>query len=214
MNHFNEDLAWSHDQAKLPLWEELYRYAWPDFDHMTYVADDGYRQRTGVDRIVTTSTGAVFMIDEKSRRKYYESRHKKYFKPGAPKFPDILFEFIDNDKRGTPGWAEKPMACDYLAYNILPICQCYLLPMRQTQQAWRKHKPGWLTEFGKLSAPNPGYNTINCPVPVPVVMRAICESMYFRHKWLDEYERHIQHDGDIASLHEGSPDRLDLLFDL
>lgn len=211
-HHFKECLEWSHLQAKLPLWEEVYRKAFPDFANMTYVAKDGQYQRSGVDRIVTTTGGQVLLIDEKSRREYFVSDHRKYFKSTATVFPDIALEFIDHDKRGTPGWAEKPMLCGYLAYNILPIHQVYLFPMVQLQAVWRRYKTKWLGEFGSRPSRNSGYNTLFCPVPVPVLMRAICEGMFFRHSWLDEYDQHIKRGADVPF--DALPSSIDLLFDL
>src|SRR5262245_57864563 len=181
---FYEDLEWSKAQAALPLWEETYKKAFPDFADMTYVNDDGPAQRGGIDRIVITRAGRVWRIDEKSRRDYWASNFRHYYKPGATVFPDIALEFIDNDKRGSQGWVEKPMLCDYLAYNILPLHQVYLLPMAQTQAVWKRYKWSWLDEFDRRSSQNRGYKTIFCPVPVPVLMRAVCESMFFVHSWL------------------------------
>lgn len=209
---FQEDLAWSKEQAKLPLWEETYRRAFPDFAGMSYVPDDGPAQRGGVDRIVTTRSGRVWLIDEKSRRDYWESKHKKYFKSGATVFPDIALEYLDHVGRGTKGWIEKPMSCDYLAYNILPIYQVYLLPMAQMQAAWKIWKLKWIEEFEWRDSLNDGYETRFCPVPVPVLMRAVCEAMFFRHTKLAEYEQHIKRAADVPF--DALPERLDTLFDL
>jgi hypothetical protein len=211
---FNEDLEWSHAQAKLPLWEETYKKAFPDFNQMTYVADDGWAQRGGIDRIVTTTGGRVWQIDEKSRRDYWPVSlpHRKYFKPHVTVFPDIALEFMDNDKRKTPGWIEKPMACDYLAYNILPLRQVYLLPMAQAQAVWRRYKLEWLEQFHWKESQNRGYKTLFCPVPVPVLMRAVCEAMFFKHSWLDEYEQHIKREAGVPA--DQLPSSLDTLFEL
>lgn len=194
-NNFKEDLAWSQAQAKLPLWEAVYRQAFPDFDCMTLVPKDGLAQRSGIDRIVHTTTANDWKIDEKCRRKYYATPARfrsKYYKSGLVVFPDVLLEFLDHEKRGSPGWVEKELACHYIAYNILPIGQCYLLPVVETQRAWRKNKADWLAEFGTRSAHNLRYDTISCPVPLPVLMHAISAAMFFRHEMLEEYKPYIQ----------------------
>jgi len=214
MNDFDEDLAWSHAQAKLPLWEETYRKAFPDFDSMTYVAKDGWAQRGGIDRRVHTTNGRTYDIDEKSRRDYWPAAlpHRKYFKPHVTVFPDIALEYVSNDKTKAPGWIEKPLACDFLAYNILPLRQVYLLPMAQTQAVWQRYKWNWLEEFHWRPAKNRGYNTLFCPVPVPVLMRAVCEAMFFKHTWLDEYDQHVKRGADVTD--DELPSSLDTLFEL
>lgn len=186
-NHFGSDLSWSHRQASRPYWEQVYRQAFHDFQGMNYVAQSDWAQPAGIDRQVFTKTGRVYTVDEKARRRYYEcsaENKRKYFAHKSTKYyPDILIEFLSDADRRAPGWAVKDLACDFFNYSIVPIGQAFLLPVSALQGAWRKCGELWIKEFGELAALN-SYNgrkwrTLNCPVPVPVLMRAMTEAMFF-----------------------------------
>lgn len=208
MGDFYDDLEWSRAQSKLPLWEEAYREFFPDFAGMTDVPGDGWAQRAGIDRRINTSNGRTHTSDEKSRRDYYASKHREYFTPNATIFPDIALEYehqFDNGTK-TPGWIEKPLAVDYLAYGILPLSRIYLLPMDRLQYAWYRYKDDWLREFKYRISPNNGYKTFFCPVPVPVVLYGICNGMIYKHSWKEEYSKYLKHtDSEI----DKSPARLE-----
>ena len=91
------------------------------------------------------------LIDEKIRWKPY---------------PDIAVEFMSNDRTGAPGWACKPLRADYIAYAIAPLGMCYLLPVIQLQQAWRRKGEIWKASCFIVRAPNRGYTTLSAAVPV------------------------------------------------
>jgi hypothetical protein len=169
--HFGNDLQFSWDQAGAPFWEEVYRTAFPDFGSMVDVRKDGWAQRGGIDRVITTLNGRTWTVDEKVRRQ---------------KWDDFLLEHIADEGKNTPGWIEKDLACDYIAYAFLPNRECYLLPVPALQRAWRNHKSEWLTEYRTKAAPNTykgrKWTTISCPVPIKVVMREIAVAMFFRWK--------------------------------
>jgi len=162
LNDFNEDLKFSHSAEDLPIWETIYSKAFPDNHGYTNMRNNGQTQQLGIDRTVILSSGKAIYIDEKVRRKDYG---------------DILIEYISNDKKGTKGWAEKPLFCDYIAYAILPTRMCYLLPVPQLQKAWIGNKKEWLSLFGTKSADNKYYNTLNCPVPVNTLFKAIGKAL-------------------------------------
>ena len=161
---FDKDLKFSQEQASQPWWSDVYRQAFPDMVAMTDVRWDTRLQFAGVDRLIITSAGRVWRIDEKVRREDYG---------------DILLEFVSNDKTGLPGWAVKDLECDFIAYAIRPTCRCFLLPIVPLQRAWRLHSAEWLKTYGKKHAKNKGYTTLNCPVPFIELMRKISEAMYF-----------------------------------
>lgn len=171
---FNADLQFSQDQATQPWWREVYGQAFPDMTGMHDVRNDCEAQIAGVDRIVVTSAGRIWKIDEKVRRKDYG---------------DILLEYISNDRKRSPGWVVKDLACDYIAYAIVPSRACYLLPVPALQRAWLKHGNEWLRKYGSKISANDFYNTLNCPVPVPVLMHKIAQAMFFR--WSDFNEAHL-----------------------
>jgi len=165
MNEFAKDLKYSHSQEENSMWATIYRNAFPDMIDFHSVRSDGQHQRAGIDRIVVLESSRCIKIDEKVRRKDYG---------------DILVEYVSCDHAGTPGWAEKALLCDYIAYAIEPSKICYMLPVVQLQQAWATNKEDWLNEYGRKSAPNPGYNTLNCPVPVNVLFRALGQQLRVR----------------------------------
>ncbi len=162
MNDFNADLAFSHSAEDLPIWKEIYDKAFPENNGFTNMRLNGQTQHLGIDRTVILSSGKAIYIDEKVRRKEYH---------------DILLEYVANDKTGSLGWAEKPLFCDYIAYAIIPLNICYLLPVPQLQACWKNNKRKWLGEYGTCSARNKNYSTLSCPVPVNVLYPAIGNSL-------------------------------------
>ena len=168
-NDFHRDLSWSKAQADDPMWEAVYRQAFPTFSGMAYVHDDGEDQRSGVDRIVSLAGGRRVLIDEKVRRKVY---------------PDILLEFwsvyVADKKKRKPGWIAKNLATDYIAYAFLPVRTAYLLPFLQLRRAWYVNRREWVAKFGTREAQNPGYVTVSCPVPTATLMAAIQDAMTVR----------------------------------
>ena len=66
----------------------------------------------------------------------------------------------------SPGWACKPLRADYIAYAIAPLGMCYLLPVIQLQQAWRRKGELWKASCFIVRAPNRGYTTLSAAVPV------------------------------------------------
>ncbi len=164
MDDFEGDLAWSHALSDLPLWEVVYRKAFDNFEAMVDHRKHGEHQHAGIDRSVILDNSKQILIDEKGRRKAY---------------PDIAVEYLSNVERGHAGWACKPLRADYIAYAIIPKGMCYLLPVPQLQQAFKKHKEQWIEEYFEINAPNPRpplpakYHTRSVAVPVPVLFKSI-----------------------------------------
>jgi len=151
VHDFNDSLKRSHEAENLPIWEEVYRKAFPQFVKMITYRADGFWQREGVDRGIMLSTTKQILIDEKIRSKDYG---------------DILLEYISSDRSGSKGWVCKPLRADYIAYLIAPSGICYLLPVIQLQNAWSKYGEKWIKKYKKIVAPNKGYNTISVGVPI------------------------------------------------
>lgn len=158
MNNFHEDLQFSHSAEDLEIWGTIYAKAFPGLQTFTNSRQDGELQRHGIDRTLILQSGKAIYIDEKVRRKDYG---------------DILLEYVSNDTKNTLGWCEKPLFCDYIAYAILPVKICYLLPVEPLQTAWGQNKIEWLERYGVKTAKNKGYNTLNCPLPVNVLFKSI-----------------------------------------
>lgn len=159
---FVTDLAWSKSQSDQPWWEAVYRQAFANFATMTYVNGDGWAQRGGIDRVITLTSGKTLYVDEKVRRKHYD---------------DIFLEYWSDHEGRRPGWVEKDLACDYIAYAFAETQTCYLLPFLQLRRAWRLNRNEWFELYGNRPVPNNGYTTIGIPVPVAEVLGAITDAL-------------------------------------
>ncbi|AYJ88017.1 hypothetical protein D3Y57_14295 [Sphingomonas paeninsulae] len=112
--------------------------------------------------MLTLSCGRTYTIDEKIR---------------AEDWPDILLEQWSDERRRIPGWIQKPLACDFIAYAYAPSGRCFLLPVPALQRAWRHHGRRWIETYGRRSAYNPGYVSVSVPVPTEALMQAIVQAM-------------------------------------
>ena len=92
-------------------------------------------------------------------------------------WPDILLEQWSDEERRIPGWVQKPLACDFIAYAYAPSGVCYLLPVPALQRAWRMHGRAWIERYGVRRALNFGYITASVPVPRGELMRAIADAL-------------------------------------
>lgn len=126
------------------------------------VRGDGYWQRSGVDRLIVLKSTKVIKIDEKVREKDYG---------------DILLERWSSVEQKQPGWVQKPLECDFIAYAVAPSRRCYLLPVQTLQRAWRSCGLKWIDKYGVRNAANRGYTTQNVPVPVDELMAALADAM-------------------------------------
>lgn len=165
VHNFEESNAKSIAQADAPWWLEIYRNAFPDLVSFACVRQDGWAQRGGIDRVLTLSSGKTLSIDEKVR---YKDRD------------DIALEYWSNKERKVPGWIAKDLACDFIAYAFVPSGRCYLLPFQTLRRAWRDNHKQWVSEYFKVVAQNPGYQTISVAVPIPVLMEALGDAMLVR----------------------------------
>lgn len=114
VHEFRSSLALSESFTDAPWWQALYRRAFPSMISAVSVRQDGWAQRGGIDRVITLASGRVYTVDEKVR---------------TNDWPDILLERWSDEQRGKPGWIQKPLACDFIAYAFAPSRRCYLLPV-------------------------------------------------------------------------------------
>lgn len=124
-------------------------------------------QTLGIDYKITLNT-----VIQNHYQIYYIDLKTRFFNDPAPhnyQHDDILIEYISNDKTGTLGWAEKNLQCDYVLYVFWDIKVAYWLPFPVLKKTWLKNKNFWLKEYGTREAPNKGYKTLNCPVPIRVL---------------------------------------------
>lgn len=169
MQHsFSESLAMSHAADELPIWEVVYRQAFPEMIAMHNHRQDGDHQRHGIDRSIVLANSKQLLIDEKVR-----GRNRITGKV----YDDIALEFLSDKERHIPGWVCKPLLCDYIAYAIAPLGRCYLLPVIQLQAAWRALKATWVAEHKTIEARNRGRDrewiTVSLCVPAKTVFAAI-----------------------------------------
>lgn len=166
---FRSSLAKSHAQADAPWWEPVYRSAFPGFVSMQSVRADGWAQRGGIDRLVHLRDGTSLKVDEKVRDKDW---------------PDVLLEVWSDHDRQIPGWMEKDLTCDFIAYAFVPSRTCYLLPYQTLRRAWDENKVEWghhaireQNGFRVVDANNGTYVTRSYAVPLSYLWSALADAM-------------------------------------
>jgi hypothetical protein len=172
VHDFRHSLALAEKHTDSPWWMETYRAAFPTLQAAVSVREDGWAQRGGVDRVLTLSCGRVVTVDEKVRDKDYG---------------DILLEFWSNKERRVKGWVAKPLACDFIAYAVVPTATCYFLPTLPLQAAWESNKVLWFYKtkepksgFRLVDAKNTNYTTQSLAVPIDELLNAIRDSLVVR----------------------------------
>jgi hypothetical protein len=159
---FHTSLAISNTFTDAPWWMDIYRKAFPTLISAVSVRDDGWAQRGGIDRVITLACGRTYTVDEKVRMNDW---------------PDILLEQWSDEERRKPGWIQKPLACDFIAYAFAPSRRCYLLPVALLQRAWRLNGRQWIETHGQHRARNVGYVSTNVPVPLGELAQALLQAM-------------------------------------
>jgi hypothetical protein len=177
VHQFSTSLGLSHQHADAPWWREVYERAFPTLESMVSVRKDGWAQRGGIDRQLVLSCGRVLSVDEKVR---------------SEDWPDFLLERWSDRNRREPGWTQKDLACDFIAYAFIPSATCYLLPFQTLRKAWRDKGRDWI-QLAELPVRN-GYQVIlaeneqggrswvteNVAVPRNVLLSALSEAMTIR----------------------------------
>ena len=158
MNRFNECLEFAESGKLEPFWNDVYKKAFPNMtNHMRGKKELCESQIAGVDRIIYLENRKTITIDEKVRAKDYT---------------DIALEFISNDTKDSPGWMEKNLSIDYLAYAFLPSKTAYLFDWVMLKRTWDYYKEKWKKTYFIAKAPNEGYMTHSVCVPIDVLMGA------------------------------------------
>jgi len=158
MNDFQECYDIAESGKCEPFWDEVYHRAFPNMtNHMRGQKTKCQSQIFGVDRIIYLENGKTITIDEKVRTKVRD---------------DIALEYISNDQKNTPGWIEKDLAIDYLAYAFLPAKRAYLFDWRMLKRVWAKYGSDWKTKYFIAKAPNRFYTTYSVCVPIDVLQHS------------------------------------------
>lgn len=158
VHDFQERLQFSNDHKNESFWQAIYKKAFPDMVFAELATEKSQGQYLGIDRVVHLNTGKTLYIDEKLRDRDY---------------PDIFLEYISNDQTGTPGWMEKDLLIDYIAYAFLPSQRCYLFNWPMLRRAWLQFKDEWLEAYGKKPGRNKYYTTWGIPVPITILLREV-----------------------------------------
>lgn len=162
IHNFDDDLAFSEVASCEAFWDAVYRKAFPNLVSHMPCPGDFASQRMGIDRIILLSNGKTLAIDEKKRREVYD---------------DVLLEYVSADTTGAPGWIEKDLAIDYLAYAFMPTQRVYLYPWPQLRRAWLHHKEDWLRRHKTVSADNGSYRTLSVAVPLNDLRSAVWSAL-------------------------------------
>ncbi len=155
---FKERLDYSWSTTHDPFWAAVYAKAFPNMVNAMPCERDGEHQRMGIDRVVLLDNGQILKIDEKKRESEYN---------------DILLEYVSVDTTGAPGWIEKNLAIDYLAYAFPNSKRCYLFPWPFLRRAWKQNGEQWKRQYKRVEAQNKGYKTISVAVPINVLYAAV-----------------------------------------
>jgi hypothetical protein len=149
VHEFSAKLNGSHEHKEF--WRSFYRQMFPEMVGCVFNDGDNASQRMGVDAVLVMANGQSIKIDEKGRDKDYN---------------DIALEYVSNDRTNAPGWMEKDLSIDYLAYAIYPAGRAHLFPWQMLRLAWKRKRDEWIQAFPPIVSRNPGYNTISVGVPV------------------------------------------------
>lgn len=158
VHDFRQQLMFSEAASDEPFWNEIYKKAFPNMVNNMLASGDTVSQRMGIDRVIVLSNGQILKIDEKKRVQEYQ---------------DILLEYISVDTTGAPGWMEKDLAIDYLAYAFMPTSRVYLFSWPMLRRAWYFKKTEWIAKYQKVTARNVGYQTISVAVPTSVLLAEV-----------------------------------------
>jgi len=162
VHDFRTQLAFSEAASDESFWNAIYKKAFPNMVNQMLCAGNTHSQRMGIDRLILLSSGRVLSIDEKKRR---------------GEWSDILLEYVSVDTTGAPGWIEKDLSIDYLAYAFMQSQRVYLFDWLALRRAWMHYKELWKREYQTIQAQNNGYKTLSVAVPIEVVRKAASVAM-------------------------------------
>lgn len=161
VHNFQECLAESLTLSDEGSWIGFYQRLWPEALSIVRIDANSEWQRFGIDRMILLPNGKQITVDEKKRNSTWD---------------DFLCEewSVFQDNQGVkPGWTIDPnKRCDLIAYVIVPLSKCYLLPFELLRITTREFLPDWKKLIDNRGRPvypkdarNNGYVTRNCPVP-------------------------------------------------
>jgi len=159
---FNERLAFSESAGHEEFWQKIYQKAFPDMLFANICTGKCQGQYLGIDRVIQLSSGKTLYVDEKKRESEYN---------------DILLEYISVDTNNAPGWIEKDLQIDYLAYAFIQSQRCYLFPWQLLRRCWIHFKDTWLKKYQLITAQNKTYKTLSVAIPTNILLKSIKSSL-------------------------------------
>lgn len=156
LNEFFTDLSYSLEKTEDDSINGFYLKIFPGISEIEFCKDMA-RQKKGIDKVIHFESGYQVTIDEKKRRKDYG---------------DILLELWSVKEKQKRGWLFTAQ-CDYITYILLESKKMYLLPVLLLKKAWQKNRVLWQNQYALKEARNPGYTTVNIPIPTEVLMEAM-----------------------------------------
>ena len=88
-----------------------------------------------------------------------------------------MLERWSDEQRQKPGWIQKDLACDYIAYAFEQSQRCYMLPFLPLRELWLTKGKEWISEHKTVRAQNPGYTTASIAVPIDILLDSLRETM-------------------------------------
>ena len=95
----------------------------------------------------------------------------------------MLERWSDRDKK-IPGWIQKSLAIDFIAYAYAESQTCLLLPFQLLRRAWLQNGGKWMrmareeaNGYRVIEAENKTYTTVNIAVPRSHLLSAIGDAM-------------------------------------
>lgn len=185
VHDFPTSLAYSHEQADQPWWEEVYRVAFPDLLAIADLRHNGWHQKAGRDRAIVLGSGKTIYVDEKarsiSRKKFGDDVLIEVWSIWPKSKPPALAP-VPGAK---PGWAaDGSKDCDWLAYAFVPDRVCYLFPFLGVRAAFERYKAAWAPAataktlgFRWVPGENPSYTTWSIAVPTARLRAAVAEAL-------------------------------------
>jgi hypothetical protein len=165
---FKECLDWSEKSDTTAQLRKFYLRVFPDAVDVRGISGNTRKglalQKGGSDKEIVLANGRVLRIEEKIRNQWYG---------------DILIEWEHRYPSGyiKPGWGQKALGCDILAYVVLPIQHVWLFPWPLLRMALVEHGKAWWGEHKRVAARNRDYTTWSFGVRPYVLLSAIQEQL-------------------------------------
>lgn len=165
VHEFKRDLAESKVNDEDPIWGKTFRKAFPEITSFE-VERRVWRQLQGIDFIITLPEGVLpgkpITVDGKWRKRWW---------------PDIALEYWSDERRHRPGWMEKDLECDYIAYLFRTAQTCHFLPFVPLRRVWTENRRAWIDAYPRIPSRNPGYTTVSVAIPTEFLLTAIRDAI-------------------------------------